>query len=474
MRRQVKSNSLAWKNATILSKFREESLSFCRLLVYNSQAWFYFIEKEVFLMTRLKLKEHMQHYVSSSAFSIKALLKWLIIASGIGAGVGAIASVFGLTLIWVNNVRAAHPIIVLGLPVGGLLIVFLYRFFKNTQDQGTNMVIASISSNARIPFRMAPLIFLSTVITHLFGGSAGREGAALQLGGSIANRVGQIIRLNEKDQHIIVMCGMSAGFSALFGTPLAATIFSLEVVSVGIMHYSALVPCVTSSMIAHFVAELLHMPPEVFPVAAIPTLEAVMFFKLVGFAAMLGVVSILFCMILHTAEHAYSHLLKNPYIRIFVAGCFVIGLSAVLKTTAYLGSGMGIIEEVFHHGSAKPWDFLLKMVFTALTLGAGFKGGEIVPSLTIGAAFGCLVAPLFGIPAQLATACGMVGVFCGVTNCPITSLLISFELFGFEGMPYYLTTIAVSYMLSGYYGLYHSQKIVYSKTETFFINTRTH
>lgn len=425
-------------------------------------------------MTRSKMKEQLQHCASSSVFSAASLLKWLVIASGIGAGVGVIASVFGLVLAGVNSFRQAHPLIVLGLPLGGLAIVFLYRFFKNTDDKGTNMVIATISSTERIPFRMAPLIFLSTVITHLFGGSAGREGAALQLGGSIANRVGELIHLNEKDQHIIVMCGMSAGFSALFGTPLAATVFAMEVIGVGIMHYSAMVPCVTASIIAHLMAELLQVPPEVFPVAGVPVMEAGLFFRMVGFAALLGVVSILFCILLHSTEHAYSRLLKNPYVRIFVAGCLVIGLSAALQTNAYLGSGMGIIEEIFHHGSARPWDFLLKMVFTALTLGAGFKGGEIVPSLTIGAAFGCLIAPLFGLPVQLATACGMVGVFCGVTNCPITSFLLAFELFGFEGMPYFLTTAAVSYMLSGYYGLYHAQRIVYSKTEPQYINTHTH
>jgi len=431
-------------------------------------------ETELF-MSHEKIKNQMEHYVTGSVFSVKAMVKWIILASIVGVIVGTIASVFGHVLIAVNQFRAAHPMIILGLPFGGLAIVFLYRFFKDTDDKGTNMVIASIHSSTGIPLRMAPLIFVSTVITHLFGGSAGREGAAIQLGGSIANRMGKAIKLNTNDQHIIIMCGMSAGFSALFGTPLAATIFSLEVISVGIMHYSALVPCVTASMIAHFVAEFMHVPPEVFPVAAIPAMQAAMFFRVLIFGALLGAVSIVFCMILHSAEHLYSHYLKNPYVRIFVAGCLVLLLSAVLRTTEYLGSGMNIIEHIFHHGGGadKP-AFLLKMIFTALTLGAGFKGGEIVPSLTIGAAFGCVTAALFGLPLELATACGMIGVFCGVTNCPVTSLLIAFELFGFEGMPYYLTTVAVSYMLSGYYGLYHAQKIMYSKTETHFINTITH
>ncbi|MBQ2989923.1 MAG: chloride channel protein [Clostridia bacterium] len=422
-----------------------------------------------------KSKKIAQHYATSSVFNAKTLIKWLLMASVVGVIVGAVASVFGHVLIAVNSFRAAHPMVMLALPFGGLAIVFLYRFFRDTDDRGTNMVIASIHSSTGIPFRMAPLIFVSTVITHLCGGSAGREGAAIQLGGSIANKMGKTLKLNANDQHIIIMCGMSAGFSALFGTPLAATIFSLEVVSVGIMHYSALVPCVTASMIGHFVAELFQMPPEVFPIAGMPQMQALMFFKAVALAALFGLVSILFCMILHQTEHLLDHHIRNPYIRIFASGCAILALCALLRTDMYLGSGMGIIEEILHHGgSVGSGAFMLKIIFTALTIGAGFKGGEIVPSFCIGAAFGCVMAPLFGMPAELATAMGMIGVFCGVTNCPITSLLISFELFGFEGMPYYLTTVAVSYMLSGYYGLYHAQKIMYSKTETHFINTITH
>ncbi len=421
-----------------------------------------------------KSKKIVQHYVTSSVFSSKVLLKWLAIASLVGMIVGAIASCFGHALIAVNNFRAAHPMIILGLPFAGLAIVFLYRFFKDQDDRGTNMVIASIHSSTGIPFRMAPLIFVTTVITHLFGGSAGREGAAIQLGGSIANRMGKKMKLTRNDQHIIVMCGMSAGFSALFGTPLAATIFSLEVISVGIMHYSALVPCVTASMIAHFVADFMKMPPEVFPVAAVPEIGAALFFKTVLMGVLFGVVSILFCMIMHQTEHLLEHHLKNAYVKIFASGCVILTLCGLLGSDMYLGSGMGIIEHIFHEGETETFAFLIKMIFTALTIGAGFKGGEIVPSLTIGAAFGCVIAPLLGFDVPLAAAMGMIGVFCGVTNCPITSLLISFELFGFEGMPYYLTTVAVSYMLSGYYGLYHAQRIMYSKTETHFINTITH
>ena len=410
----------------------------------------------------------------SGILSLKALVKWLVLGCGIGTIVGTVASLFGHALIFVNAWRADHPAIVLALPLGGLLIVALYRATKNSDDKGTNTVIASIHSSTRIPFRMAPLIFISTVITHLCGGSAGREGAALQLGGSIAGKLGSTLRLSENDKHLMVMCGMSAGFSALFGTPLAAAVFSMEVVSVGIMHYSALVPCVSAAMIAHFVAKGFQIPPEVFPVecAAMTPSD---FFRIVLFAVLAGLVSVLFCVILHQAEHLYKKFCKNPYLRIVTAGFLVVILSAVLGTDQYLGSGMGIIEHIFHHDEAAvPLAFLLKMVFTALTLGGGFKGGEIVPSLTIGATFGSCMAVLLGLPLELVAACGMAGVFCGVTNSPLSALLLAFELFGFAGMPYYLVTVAVSYMISGRYGLYRAQRIMYSKTETRFINSTAH
>ena len=418
-------------------------------------------------------EERLDEILRTEILSAWALVKWVVLGCMMGAIVGTVGSLFAHALLFVNNLRGAHPMLVLGLPLGGLAIVALYRGTKNTNDKGTNTVISSIHSGVNIPFRMAPLIFVSTVITHLFGGSAGREGAALQLGGSIAGSMSGILRLNEKDKRLLIMCGMSAGFSALFGTPLAATVFSMEVVSVGIMHYSALVPCVSAALIAQFVARAFRVPPEVFPVESAAMTPA-SFFQTLLFAALAGLVSILFCVILHQTEHLYKKHLKNPYIRVAVAGVLVIALSTVLGTGDYLGSGIGIIEHIFHHGEAVvPFAFLLKMIFTALTLGGGFKGGEIVPSLTIGATFGSCAAALTGLPMELAAACGMVGVFCGVTNSPITSLLLAFELFGFSAMPYYLVSVAASYMISGRYGLYHAQKLMYSKTETTFINSTT-
>ena len=395
----------------------------------------------------------------------KALVKWVLLSTLVGIIVGMVASCFGHVLVFVNNLRGDFPLLKLGLPLGGIAIVFLYRFFKNHTDKGTNTVIASLRSSVEIPGKMAPLIFVSTTITHLFGGSAGREGAALQIGGSIANKMGRLLKLDDNDRHTIIMCGMSAGFSALFGTPMAAAVFSMEVVRVGVMQYSGFVPCVTASMVAHFVAKFMKVPPEVFHLSGIPAITPIGFGQILLFGCVTALVSVLFCVVLHEAEHLYEHQFKNPYLRIAIAGMLVVGFSFLPGMEMYLGSGMGIIEDIFHHGETVPWySFMLKMVFTALTLGAGFKGGEIVPSFTIGAAFGVVFAAVFGLPAELAAACGMVGVFCGVTNSPITSLLIAFELFGYEAMPWFLTTVAVTYMLSGYHSLYREQRFTSSKT----------
>lgn len=411
--------------------------------------------------------EKFQGYLRHGFRFGKALVQWILLGTLVGIVVGTVACCFGKVLGFANDWRAAHPLIKLGLPMGGLVIVFLYRFLKNDTDKGTNTVVASLHSSVEIPGKMAPLIFVTTVITHFFGGSAGREGAALQIGGSIANKMGHFLKLDDHDRRTIIMCGMSAGFSALFGTPMAAAVFSMEVVQVGIMQYSGFVPCVIASMVAHFVAEFAQIPPETFFLSGIPEITPLGFVQVLLFGCVTALVSVLFCVVLHEAEHLYERFLKNPYIRIAVAGVIVIGLSFLLGTDLYLGSGMGIIEGIFHHGASVPWyAFLLKMLFTALTLGAGFKGGEIVPSFTIGAAFGYVFGGLFGLPAQLTAACGMVGVFCGVTNSPITSLLIAFELFGYEEMPWFLTTVAVSYMLSGYHSLYREQRFAESKTET--------
>jgi H+/Cl- antiporter ClcA len=332
----------------------------------------------------------------------------------------------------------------------------------------------AVRSNEPVTFRTAPLIFFSTVVTHLLGGSAGREGAALQLGGSIASSVAQTWELNEKESRIMTMCGMAAGFSALFGTPLTSVVFAMEVITVGVMHYSAIVPCTVAALVASSISQSMGIAPTAFQVSHIPeiiNMETGIGVVVLGIASAL--VSILFCIVMEHTGHTYKKHIKNPMLRVFAGGCIVIGLTYLVGCRDYNGAGMDIIINALN-GDAKAEAFLLKILFTALTLGAGFKGGEIVPSFFIGATFGCVAGPLLGLPPTFAASLCMAAVFCGVTNCPLASIILCIELFGFKGTGYYALCCGISYMLSGYYGLYSEQKIMYSKVQPEFINRNVH
>ncbi len=419
------------------------------------------------------MKELIRNKLIHQARLVGTSIRWVIFAILSGLIVGGIGTLFYFGMYLVTLTRTKNPWLIFLLPVSGLVIVGCYRLLHDEKDTGTNLVLSAIHSDEELPLRMAPLIFLSTLITHLFGGSAGREGAALQLGGSIGNGLGKLFRFDDKDKHIMIMCGMSAAFSALFGTPMAAAVFSMEVVSVGVMYYAALVPCVISSLVASMVARYFGVSQELFLIENIPAFRFLPAVKISVLAVLCAGVSILFCIMLHSSDHLYKRFFKNAYIRIFVGGCLVIALTLLVGDQTYNGAGMNMIEQ-YMQGQVPPEAFILKMLFTAVTLGAGFKGGEIVPSFFTGAAFGCLFGNILGFSPSLCTAVGMTAVFCGVTNCPITALLISFELFGYDAMPYFLLAVAFSYMLSGYYGLYSSQKIIYSKYKTNYINRKTH
>lgn len=395
--------------------------------------------------------------------------KWLIFSLLTGAVVGIVGSAFNLAMNYVTGLRQEHSWLICLLPLAGLLIVWLYKLCHQEHHKGTNLVITAIRTDELIHARTAPLIFFSTLITHLCGGSSGREGAALQFGGSIGESIGRIFHFDEKDRTIIIMCGMSAAFSAVFGTPLAAVIFPMEMVSVGIMYYAALVPCTVASLTAHQISLLCGIEGEQFQVLDIPEFTLLNTGKIGIIAILCAFLSIAFCIILHTTEQKLKKWIQNPYLRIAVCGVIIMGLTWVFGTD-YNGTGMDVIRLAVEEGQVFYGAFLLKLIFTAFTLGSGYKGGEIVPSFFLGATFGCLMGHLLGISPMLCAAAGMTGVFCGVTNSPMTSLFISFELFGMEGMAYYLIVIAICYMLSGYFGLYKSQKIVYSKSEPTYIN----
>lgn len=416
--------------------------------------------------------ERIKDYAERVFRNIKTFLKWVCIAVITGVVVGIFSVMFSMCLTWATNVRENHLYMVFLLPFAGCFIVFLYKIFNYSNNKGTNLVLSTIHADGKLEFKMAPLIFISTVITHLFGGSAGREGAALQLGGSIGSKIAEVLKLDENDQHVVIMCGMSAAFSALFGTPMAASIFAMEVVSVGVMYYAALVPCVFSALIASNFAADMGINPESFVIDVIPEMNLENSVKIIIIALACAALSVLFCMLLHGVGDLYRKYLINPYLRIIVAGTLIAMFMFILGTDDYMGAGIPVIEKAID-GEVRPEAFLMKMIFTALTLEAGFKGGEIVPSFFIGATFGCIAGHILGISPSLCAAVGMIALFCGVTNCPITSLLISFELFGYNGVAYFMVAIAVSYLMSGYYGLYHDQTIVYSKYKAMYVNRKT-
>jgi len=407
-------------------------------------------------------KQEIMHKAKKHADRFLSFFKWLIIAGVIGIVVGQVGSAFYYGMHFATEFRVNHPIIMIGLPFGGLFIVFLYHIAGRDADYGTNSVLAAVRSEERLGIMMAPLIFVGTTITHLFGGSSGREGAALQIGGSIGSGIGDLFRLNETDKHVAIMCGMSACFAALFGTPIAATFFAMEVVSVGVMYYSALVPCVFSSLIAVEIARYYGVMGEEMTIMSIPDFTMTNVLKIILLSILCAILSRVFCQTMHMISHYAQQFIKNAYGRIFVFGSVIALIHFLIGSQDYAGAGMEVIERAIH-GEVNPEAFLLKLLLTALTLGVGYKGGEIVPSFYVGATFGCLIGQYIGISPSMCAAVGMIALFCGVTNSPITSLLLAFELFGMNGIYFSLIGVAVSYMLSGYYSLYQSQKIVYSK-----------
>ena len=411
-----------------------------------------------------RLKERMAHI----GLYVAALLKWMAVGALVGGVGGFVGAAFHLGVSYATAVRQAHPWILYLLPVGGVVIAGLYKLCR-LEGKGTNAVIESVHFGKSVPTLLVPLIFVATVITHLLGGSAGREGAALQIGGGIGYRTGKALHLGEKDLPLATLCGMSAVFAALFGTPLTATVFALEVISVGVLYYAGLIPCLMSASVAYLIASLFGVAPTRFAVT-LPPLEVWTVFLVILLAIGCALVSILFVRGMHWVEHMAEKLLKNPYLRAAAGGAAIIGLTLLLGRD-YNGAGMDVIARAVEQGRAVPWAWLAKILFTALTIGCGFKGGEVVPSFFVGATFGCVAGQALGLPAGFGAAIGLVAVFCGAVNCPIASVLLSLELFGgTDGVLYFAFACAISYLLSGYCGLYSSQTILYSKLRAEFIN----
>ena len=409
-------------------------------------------------MTKTDITQKAKH----SALYVSAFAKWTFFSLIVGCVGGGVGALFAHLIAFVTDVRMNNEWLLYLLPLGGVAIALIYHLLK-VEHQGTNQVFEAVRSEKRVPCRLAPAMAISAGITHLLGGSAGKEGAALQLGGSVATLIGRIFRCDDKDRHILTVSGMAAVFAAVFGTPMGAAVFAVEVVSVGYVSLSALYPSFASALVAYLVAVRLGVHPERFNVDIIPEISAVYLGKVLVLAVVVAVVSIVFCLAMKHSHEAFEKYIRNPYIRAVVGGVVVIALTLLVGTRDYNGGGMHIIEGIFHGEEVSKWAFLLKIIFTAVTIGSGFKGGEIVPTLFIGATLGFTMADVLGMPVAFCAAIGMVALFASVTNCPIATVFLAAELFGAEGLLYYALAIFVAFVLSGYFSLYTGQKIVFSK-----------
>ena len=393
---------------------------------------------------------------------IITFLKWGLFGLLMGVLGGLLGAGFHHALHFVTHLRSEHNWLIFLLPVGGLLSVGIYTLFRQRSNRGTNQIIDAVLNGEEVSPLVAPTIFLATATTHLFGGSAGREGAALQLGGATASLLSKIFHLQKNDRKILIMSGMSAVFAGLFGTPLTAALFCMEFESVGTIFSPALLPCYVAAFTAAKISGLLGVHAEglLQETAAAVTLGNV--WKFLILAVLVSFAGILMCWVFHKAEHLAAHHVKNPWIRIVIGGAIIMGLTLLVGDHRYNGAGMdmalGAVE-----GHAQWFDFLLKMLFTAITLAAGFKGGEIVPTFCIGATFGCIAGGLLGLDAGLCGALGLVGLFCCATNSPFASIVLSIEMFGGANLHLFALVCVVCFVLSGHSGLYSSQIIAFPK-----------
>lgn len=381
----------------------------------------------------------------------------------IGLLCGGLGGLFHYVVDLSSGMFHAHGWLLYLLPLAGMAIVWLYHRAGIFQDKGANLVLASLRTGETVPARVAPLIFAGTVLTQLCGGSAGREGAALQIGAGTATCFNRVFHLEGKSANRMTMCGMSALFAAVFGTPITAALFSMEVSAVGVLHYAALYPCLVSSITAWEVSRYMGTAGVTMPAIPLPSPDVGTLFRVLALTLACAVVSILFLEVMHLAGRLYRRFFDGkPYRRAAVGGMLVAAATVLLGTRDYNGAGMEVAVAAVG-GQAASWAFLLKILLTALTIGAGYKGGEIVPAFFIGATFGCVAGPWLGLDPGLAAAIGLIALFCSVVNCPVASMLLSVELFGGTRLWMFAVVCGVSYLMSGYSTLYSEQKIIYAK-----------
>lgn len=389
------------------------------------------------------------------------LLKWLVLGSIVGFLAGSASAFFLYSLGAVTELRLAHPWLLFLLPAGGALVSFLYRQYGQNSGLGNNLILEQIhGASGRVPLRMAPLVLFGTLVTHLFGGSAGREGTAVQMGGSLADGFGRLIRVDDDTRRLLLICGISSGFASVFGTPLAGTLFGLEVLAIGLIRHEALFPAFIAGLSGHMVTTLLWQMPHLhYAIGTVPPLSLLVLVKVALAAVLFGWISRLFSAMIHLVKAIFTRLLPNPVWKSAVGGLIIIAMVYLLGTRDYLGLGIPLIQNAFTSDALSPFAFLWKLLATVLTLGSGFQGGEVTPLFAIGATLGHTLSPLLQLHAPFLAALGFIAVFCGAANTPIACFIMGIELFGADAAVYLFVACLVSYLASGHTGIYGSQRI---------------
>ena len=388
----------------------------------------------------------------------KNFIKWFMLSILSGIIIGIVISLFLKSLQFATSTRQSYPVIILLLPFGGALVSYLYLRYGRDSSKGNNLIIERINKGeANIPFRMAPLVFFGTFITHLFGGSAGREGTGVQIGASICSKLSKILRLNEKDTTMIIISGVSSGFGVVFGTPIAGTIFGLEVSTVGKMRYEAIIPCLISSFIGNSIAKALKVHHSHYVMEVVSSSDYSIFYKVILCSILFGLVSKLFSELTGNLKKFFTKLIPKPYIKSFVGGCIVIIIALVLQTQIYLGLSLDLLQDAFEN-NVVGYAFLIKLILTSITLATGFQGGEVTPLFVIGATLGNFLAPIINLPLSFLAGLGMIAVFCGGTKTPLASFAMGLELFGGGNIKYIFITCVISYVFAGKSGIYSSQE----------------